>query len=211
MRWCAGRRGSRVSVLAADSEKPLTPATVGAAPGRWRPRKWAVRLRRTSGPAQDKPLEDLGRVDRWVGAEEGLRMQGTPGVLYQHPADGHRRLACAIPDGGLGGEFHGTGSVAVPGHSGYGPRHVGLIQDGFQRWSPVVLQGGPAVVTRRTRRRWRVECCVQAQFGDKGNGLAQGLAAVEQVQDSVAIVPHQRQGSVGQPAWFGRLTMSGVA
>ena len=181
-------------------KNPLTPATVGAAPGRWRPRKWAVRLRRTS---VGKPLEDLGRVDRWVGAEEGLRTEGALGVSYQHPADGHRRLACAIPDGGLGGEFHGTGSAVVPSHRGDGPRHAGLIQEGFQR--------RPTGLTRRTRRRWRVECCVQAQFGDKGNGLAQGLAAVEQVQDSVAIVPHQRQGSVGQPAWFGRLTMSGVA
>ena len=27
-------------------------------------------------PRQHKPLEDLGRVRRWVGAEQGLRIEG---------------------------------------------------------------------------------------------------------------------------------------
>ena len=65
--------------------------------------------------------------------------------------------------------------------------------------------------TRRTCWRRFIEGGIQAQAGDEGNGLSQRLAAVEQVQYGVAAVAHQHQGALRQPAWFGRLTMSGVA
>ena len=52
-------------------------------------------------PTQHKPLQDLGRVCRRVGAEQGLRIEGTLGVADQHPADEDGRLARTVPDGGL--------------------------------------------------------------------------------------------------------------
>ena len=52
-------------------------------------------------PTQDKPLEDLGLVCRRVGTEQCLGIEGALGISYQHPANGHRWLARAVPDGGL--------------------------------------------------------------------------------------------------------------
>ena len=74
------------------------------------------------------------------------------------------------------------------------------------RLSTLVGRSDPAVVVVRARRGRR-----PGATGDESVGLTQGLAAVEEVEDSVAVVPHQHQGAMGQPAWFGRLTMSGVA
>ena len=45
-----------------------------------------------------------------------------------------------------------------------------------------------------------VKASIQAQSGDQRNGLTEGLAAVEQVQHGVAVVSHDHQGAVGQPA-----------
>ena len=56
-------------------------------------------------PTQDKPFQDLGRVSRRVGGQQSLGIEGTFGVSDQHPADGHRRFARAVPDGGLGSEL----------------------------------------------------------------------------------------------------------
>ena len=60
-------------------------------------------------PAQDKPFQDLGRVLRRVGAEQGLQVEGTLGASDKNPANEHRRLARAVPDRGLWGEFHRVG------------------------------------------------------------------------------------------------------
>ena len=122
------------------------------------------------------------------------------GVSDQYPANDDGGLAGAVPDGGLGGEFHGAGGAVVPGHLGAGPADISWVEQCFQRRSPRAFQGWLAVLTRLTRWRWRIEGGVQAQFGDEGHRLAQRLAAVEQVEDGVAVVPHQHQRPVGQPA-----------
>ena len=68
-------------------------------------------------PAQYKPFQDLGRVRRRVGTEQGLSGEGALGVSDQHPANEDGGLAGAVPDRRLGGEFHGAGDAVVPGHS----------------------------------------------------------------------------------------------
>ena len=45
-----------------------------------------------------------------------------------------------------------------------------------------------------------MKASIQAQSGDQRDGLTEGLAAVEQVQHGVAVVSHDHQGAVGQPA-----------
>ena len=161
-------------------------------------------------PAQDKPLQYLGRVRRWVGAEQGLGIEGTFGISDEHPTDGDGWLARAVPNGGLGGEFHGTGSAVIPGNRGDGPRQVALVKDSFRGWSPRAFQRRPAILTRLPWWRWLVQGSVQAQSGNQSNRLTEGLAAAMEVEDGVAIVLHQHQRAMGQPAWFGRLTMSGL-
>ena len=42
-------------------------------------------------PAQDKPFQDLGRVRRWVGTEQGLCGVSPVGVPDQYPAQGRGR------------------------------------------------------------------------------------------------------------------------
>ena len=146
-------------------------------------------------PTQDKPLEDLG----WVGAEQCLGIEGALGISYQHPANGDGRLARAVPDGGLRGEFHGAGGAVVPGRFGVGPADIGLVEQCFQRWSPGAFQRRSAILPRLTVGRWSIEGGVQAQSGNQSNRLTQGLAAVEEVEDRVAVVSHQHQGPMGQP------------
>ena len=57
-------------------------------------------------PAQYKPFQDLRRVRRRVGTEQGLRGEDALGISNQHPANEHGGLARAVPDRCLGGEFH---------------------------------------------------------------------------------------------------------
>ena len=92
------------------------------------------------------------------------------------------------------------GGAVVPGHRHAVPDYVGLFKERFQRGTPRAFQWCPAVLTRLTGWRWRIQGGVQAQSGDQGNGFAEGLAAVEQIQYGVAVVSHQHQGTFGQPA-----------
>ena len=151
-------------------------------------------------PAQDKPFQNLGRVRCRIGTEQSLGGESALGVSDQHPANEDGRLAGAVPDRRLRVEFHRAGGAVVPGHLGAGPSYVGVIKEGFQWWPPRAFQGWPAILTRLTGRRCRIEGGVQAQSGDEGDGFTERLAAVEQVQHGVAVVPHQDQGALGQPA-----------
>ena len=109
-------------------------------------------------------------------------------------------LTRAVPDRGLGGEFHGAGGVVIPGHGGGGPGGLGLVKDGFQRGTPRALQRWAAILTRLTGGCWCIEGGVQTQTGDEGHRLGQGLAAVQEVEDGVAVIANQHQGPMGQPA-----------
>ena len=64
-------------------------------------------------PAQDKPFQDLGRVRRWVGAQQGLGGEGALGIADQHPANEDGRLAGAVPDCRLRREFHRAGGAVM--------------------------------------------------------------------------------------------------
>ena len=112
-------------------------------------------------PAQDKPFQDLGRFRRWVGAQQGLGGEGALGIADQHPANEDWRLAGAVPDCRLGGEFHGAGGAVIPGHCGAGPSYLGLVEEGLQRGSPRAFQRRAARLTRLTGWRWRIESGVQ--------------------------------------------------
>ena len=90
--------------------------------------------------------------------------------------------------------------VVVPGHGDDGPRHVGLLKEGFQRKSSGAFQPWATILPKLTGLCWRVEGSVQAQSGNQGNRLAQGLTAVRQVEDGIAVVPHRHQRAMGHPA-----------
>ena len=73
----------------------------------------------------------------WVGSaagsvQKGLSGEGALGVSNQHPANEDGRLAGAVPDRRLGGEFHGAGDAVVPGHLGAGPSYIRLLKENFQ-------------------------------------------------------------------------------
>ena len=123
-------------------------------------------------------------VRRRVGAQQGLGGEGALGVADQHPADEDGRLARAVPDRRLRREFHRAGGAVVPGHGHTGPSYLGLVEEGLQRRPPRAFQRRAALLTRLTGWRWRIESGVQAQSGDQGYRLGQGLAAVEQVQEA---------------------------
>src|SRR4051812_42263851 len=68
-------------------------------------------------PALREPAEDLQRLLRQVGAEQGLWIEAPAGIAQQHPADRHDRQAGMTPDGGVGADLHHTLALAVPvGH-----------------------------------------------------------------------------------------------
>ena len=219
LRWVMGRRFCNAWAARVVQEKSPSRAGRGAGDGEIGPLALCLHTQMGSYlvegdlqlPAQYKPFQDLGRVRRRVGTEQGLSGEGALGVSDQHPANEDGGLAGAVPDRRLGGEFHGAGDAVVPGHRGAGPSYIRLLKENFQRRPPRALQWRATVLARLTGWRWRIESGVQTQSGDQGNGFTEGLAAVEQIQHGIAVVAHQHQGSVGQPAWFGRLTMSGVA
>ena len=109
-------------------------------------------------------------------------------------------LARAVPDGDLGGEFDAAGGAVIPGHGGDRPDRLVLIQDGFERGTPCAFQSRPSVLTRLAGWRWGVEGGVQAQSGNEDHRLTQGLAAVQEIKHGVAVVAHQHNGPVGEPA-----------
>ena len=151
-------------------------------------------------PAQHKPFENLHRFHGQVSAQQSLCGEFALGVPNQDPAQGHRRLARAVPDRRLRCEFHRADRAVVPGCRRGGPGHGGQVQECLQCWQPLAFQRRPTVLTGLTGWGRFIKGGVQAQAGDEGNGLSQRLAAVEQVQHGVAAVAHQRQGAVGQPA-----------
>ena len=93
-------------------------------------------------PVQHKPLEDLGRVRCQVRTEQGLGSEGALGVSDQYPANERRRLAGAVPDRPLRGEFHGAVGAAVPGNRGAGPADRGLVEQCLQDGSRRPFNGG---------------------------------------------------------------------
>ena len=100
-----------------------------------------------------------------------------------------------IPDGGPGGQFRDSGTAVIPGHRRGFPHNIGLVEELFQGGLARALHPGPAHPARFTGRRGCVEGGIQAQPGDEGNRIAEGLTGMEQVQDSVAAIPHQYQGT----------------
>ena len=75
-----------------------------------------------------------------------------------------------------------------------------MVQEFFQRKQTRAFHPGAAVLTWPARWRRGIEPGVQTQSGDEDNGFPEGLAEMEQVQDSVAAAPHQHQWPAGQPA-----------
>ncbi len=102
-----------------------------------------------------------------------------------------------VPEGGLRNEFHGTGGLVILGNRRRSPARIRKVDEFLQVGQPFTLDPGLAALTGLSRRRGRIERGIQPQPGDEGNGLSQGLAEVEQVQDGVAAVGHQHQGPVG--------------
>ena len=135
----------------------------------------------------------LGSVQSraWVGT--GI------GVADQHPADGYRRLAGDVPEGGVGGQCHGAGMAAIPGHRRCGPGGVGMMQQLCQGGLSGADDAGPSPLTGLAGWRRMVETGIQTQAGDETYRLGQGAAALEQVQGGIGAVAYHHQVSVRQP------------
>ena len=150
-------------------------------------------------PTQHKPLDDLDGIGVGVGAEQGLGLEPGLGVADQHPADGYRRLAGDVPEGGVGGQCHGAGMAAIPGHRRCGPGGVGMMQQLYQGGLSGADDAGPSPLTGLAGWRRMVETGIQTQAGDETYRLGQGAAALEQVQGGIGAVAYHHQVSVRQP------------
>ena len=183
LRWVMGRRFCNAWAARVVQEKSPSRAGVVRAMARsdhWRcvstPRwvrtSWKVTssCQRSTNRSRIWPFQDLSRVRRRVGTEQGLSGEGALGVSDQHPANEDGGLAGAVADRRLGGEFHGAGGAVVPGHRGAGPSYIRLRKENFQRRTPRALQWRATVLARLTGWRWRIQGGVQTQSGDQGNG-----------------------------------------
>ena len=74
-----------------------------------------------------------------------------------------------------------------------------MVNEFLQCGQTPALDPGTSVLAGQTRRRRFIEARVQTQTGYEGNRLRQRLAEVQQVQDGVAAVPQQHQGTAGHP------------
>ena len=182
LRWVMGRRFCNAWAARVVQEK--SPSRAGVVRAMARSDHWRCVSTPQMGsylvegdlqlPAQYKPFQDLGRVRRRVGTEQGLSGEGALGVSDQHPANEDGGLAGAVPDRRLGSEFHGAGDAVVPGHLGAGPSYIRLLKENFQRRPPRALQWRATVLARLTGWRWRIQGGVQTQSGDQGNGFTEG-------------------------------------
>ena len=91
-------------------------------------------------PAQDKPFQDLGRVRRWVGAQQGLGGEGALGIAVstQRMRTGGlpERYQTAVCD--VSSTVRVVPSYQAHGHTG--PSYLGLVEEGLQRGSPRSFQ-----------------------------------------------------------------------
>ena len=122
------------------------------------------------------------------------------GVSNENPANGHRRLACVIPDSGVGAEFHCSGVVAIPCDRRSGPARVWVVEEFFERGQALALQTWTPHLTGQSGWSGFVERGVQPQPGDECYRLNHRLAEVEQIESGVAAVRHHDDIMVGQPA-----------
>ena len=126
------------AVVPASSEPPGWSRRIGPSGlawcGRWRDLALGLHAQMRSHflegdlqlPAQHKPFQNLRRFHGPVSAQQSLCVR--PGGPEPRPSQGHGRLARAIPDRRLRGEFHRAGR-AVVGYRGGGPGQTGMVDE----------------------------------------------------------------------------------
>jgi hypothetical protein len=142
----------------------------------------------------------LGWGDVEAGAEEGLRLEGTQGVADEHPPQGDDREPGVVPDGGVRGEVQGAGGAIVPGDGHRLPRGGGMVQALLEGGKALAFQAGAAFLPRPSGGCGYIERRVEAEAGDEGHGVGEGLTEVEEFQDGVGTVRNKDQEAVWEPA-----------
>ena len=104
-----------------------------------------------------------------------------------------------IPERGVRSEFHRPGIVVVPCDRCPAPARIGAVEEFFERGQALALQTRASHLTGQPGWSGFVECGVEPQSGDEGNGLGHRLAEVEQVKCGVATVSHHDDGTVWKP------------
>ena len=168
VRWAIGRCFCNESAARVVQEKRPSRTGVVRAMARSDHWRWVYTPRwvRTSWKVTSSCQRRTNHSRIWVGSAAGSVhskawvSEGALGIADQHPANEDGRFAGAVPDRRLGGEFHRAGGAVIPGHCGTGPRHVGLVKEGFQRGSPRAFQrrgarSDPVDEAARTHRRPR--------------------------------------------------------
>jgi site-specific DNA recombinase len=150
-------------------------------------------------PALREPAEDLQRLLRQVGAEQGLWVEPPAGIAQQHPTDRHHRQSAMAPDGGLGADLHHALALAVP----VGHRHPlpwrGLIgQHRGQGRQALALAAGPTTGLGPPQRGRGVERGIEAQTGDAGHLLPD--QAGEKLEGGETAVGHEDERAFRHPA-----------
>ena len=141
-------------------------------------------------PALREPAEDLQRLLRQVGAEQGLRVEAPAGVAQQHPADRHDWHAGVAPDGGIGADLHHALAFAVPvGHDHALPRRGWVGQHRGQGRQALALGARPTEGLELARRGRGVERSVEPQTGDAGHALLD--KAGEELESGETAVRHE--------------------
>ena len=65
-------------------------------------------------PAPEEPLQNILGLLIELSAEQSTSLEFALGIAHQDPADGHRRQACVIPDGGSRSQLDQTRTLTIP-------------------------------------------------------------------------------------------------
>ena len=146
-----------------------------------------------------EPFQDPGSASAAGTRYAGPEWRRSPGGLGSAPSIVRTPGLPPVPDRRLGGEFHGAGDAAYQAIPRRFASYIRLLGKNFPTAPCVALQWRATVLARLTGWRWRIQRGVQTQSGDR-NGFTEATGSSGANQHGIAVVAHQHQGSVGQPA-----------
>ena len=118
-------------------------------------------------PPEDKPRQNLDRVHRQVGAQQGLGLEVGLRIAHQHPANRQWRHARVRPQSRRSSDLHHALPVAIPAadrHRGPACRHI--AQPWGQRGPALALQTRPAILSWLAGWSGLIQGGIQPQAGD---------------------------------------------
>src|SRR5215813_508481 len=151
-------------------------------------------------PATDKPTKNLQRRMIKIGRKQRLRIKLTQRIADQHPTDRGRHIPAAVPDGGLGVDFHFALLPAVPMIDlKLRPLRFRIVQYLLRRRAARAFHTWASILPGFSFGRRVVKLGVQTQPRDQIDSW-RAADKIKQIQDGETAIANEDKISIRQPA-----------